>query len=503
MDQIPGLNRNFIGIEPVALSDEILHVGYVESNPFRHIKNYPCIQYPRHSEAFKLGIDTSTYYAPARGPLAETASLVSQHRGVVPVATPPLLQEAIDVTAALYPQTADPWRLLHNRAYWEQLLQHVNPSANPGHPLAQLKSTNFGVLADSELLNMVVAMTIDRIIRLSQTDPEELTRRLEEDPLWAIRTGLADVHRMFIKKEPHPVRKVPLEAWRIIIMLSLVDNLVERFLFTTQDTAELGKWADLPSKCGSGLTDDDAVKLAEYVKLNFINLATDAKGWDIHAPEYLLKAEISVRRKLNHGCKEWYNAAMNVAVITSRRVSLTSDGKLLIRVTPGGQSSGKKTTSSGNSRMRTLLHVLVSLHYGFPPGVMAQGDDCCERLPENISIPDYQAYVKTLGVNIKFAERCSSDDFGFCSQQFLNAGAVVIPEHPEKAIAKFLYDTPTNVYHEALESMRINFRHADSKWVDLCANHAGAAFEAASKLTKELCNSQEEKLLTELEQSSL
>lgn len=425
--------------------------------------------YPRDPGCYAAGVDTSEYVSPARGPKAELESMCSQHSGVF-APTPPSSEArnfAIDEACKRYPRSRNPMTCLRSVHYWEHnVCPHVNLDAGPGWPLGQRGATNAIIMADPVLRNLAVNLAIIRIERLMRISPQGLKAQLDEDPLWAVKHNLADVHREFIKDEPHPLRKLTKRSWRIINMLSLVDNLVDRFLFSVQDTVELENWETIPSKCGSGLTDQDGLELAIYVAANRLNLETDVTGWDVRVPDYLLYMDIEVRARLNNACQEWYNAATNVTTLAARKVMMTSDGVLYVRNVPGGQSSGRKITSSGNSRMRFLLHALVSHSLGSDyVGAMTQGDDCVEYLPVDIPIGDYKEAMAAHGVNIKLALRCSAQDFGFCSQRFTENGMKIQPDNVAKMVSRFVYSTKVESMREALTSLKHNTRHMDDRRV--------------------------------------
>lgn len=433
----------------------------------------PAEVFPREPGCYALGVDTSEYVSPARGPVAEKESMFSQHDGVFLPPTPSSKAKsfAIGEVCKRYPKSKDPMNYIRDAHYWEHfVLTHVNPDAAPGWPFGQRGTTNRDILRDPVLRNLAVNIAILRIERLMNMDPEELKANLVDDPLWAVKHGLADVHRVFIKNEPHPLRKLTKKSWRIINMLSLVDNLVDRFLFSLQDTAELERWEEIPSKCGSGLTDRDGLSYSKYVKDNDLNLETDATGWDIRVPAFLLYMDVECRAILNDASPQWFRSAINVTTLAARKVIMTSDGNLYVRNVPGGQSSGRKITSSGNSRMRFLLHALVSHSLGSSNiGAMTQGDDCVEHLPIGTPIPLFTHAMARYGVRVKLAERCDYDDFGFCSQRFTQGGAKIKPENISKMVARFVYATKVESMPEAVANLADNLRHLeDTRIVGRC-----------------------------------
>lgn len=467
------LNRG-LHEETHAVSKDIICLGRVVDNPYRHIESKMFMQYPEDPIAAELGVHTSEYFCPSTGPGPELESLLAQHQDLEEVVPPSeqVSQRIIELVANTYPHSRDPWPNLLNPQYWvNTILPHLNHKAGTGWPMAQ-QAVLVGEVANTKyLLDFVVSLAVQRLQHLSQLSPLVLESKIKEDPLYAVRSNLADVHRVFVKNEPHNKRKVMSKSWRLINVCSVVDNLVDRFLFTEQDTLELQNWHDLPSKCGAGLTDEDGEILAQYVARFGLNLETDMTGWDIRVPYYLLKMEVEARIRLNNACMAWTTAARNVTILAAHRVIMTSSGDLYVRSVPGGQSSGRKITSSGNSRMRFMLAALVANDFKYTPRAMCQGDDCVEYLPEDIPEEDYKASVKRWGPKLKMAQRCSAERFGFCSQTFTCGGRVITPESPAKMVSKFLFGTALQVADEAFESLRVNLRHGNfQKLLDYCGS---------------------------------
>lgn len=450
----------------------MLYLGRVRDNPYRHIQSKLFMQYPEDAAAAELGVHTSDYHSPSTGPGPELESLLAQHEGlgmgVVP--SEDVRNRVIDLVVSIYPQTRDPWPSLLDPQYWvNTILPHLNHKAGTGWPMAQ-QAPLVGEVANTKyLLDYAVSLAVQRLQFLSELSPQALLARIRCDPLYAVRSNLADVHRVFVKNEPHNKRKVQSKSWRLINVCSVVDNLIDRFLFTEQDTVELQNWKTLPSKCGAGLTDVDGEALAQYVASHGLNLETDMTGWDIRVPFFLLQMEVEARIKLNNACMQWATAARNVTILAAHRVIMTSAGELYTRLIPGGQSSGRKITSSGNSRMRFMLAALVANEFKYMPHAMCQGDDAVEYLPETIPIEEYIAAVQRYGPRVKMAKRCDASSFGFCSQSFTHGGRVITPESPAKMVAKYLFGTALQVADEAFESLKVNLRHGSfQKLLDYC-----------------------------------
>lgn len=387
------------------------------------------------------GKEIQPHWLPASGVAAETATLVGQHAGIRPRSIPGIA-EAMDMIIDRYPRTSCGWQYRGTEMRMQNIMESLNKKATPGYPLRSHLANNGQVLEDPMMRDYVIKLSDWRLEQLSRLEPDELLQRLKDDPLYAVRSGLADVTSVIIKKEPHPQRKVVKHRWRFVNAESLADQIVEKQCFTAQDSAEIAAWEHIPSKPGMGLTDDDARKLVRYAKWRKFNYLSDAHGWDNTVPAELMDAEIEMRIKL---CIDpdpaWVRAIRNVNILSQRRVLMLSDGTLVVRNTPGGMASGRKVTSSSNSRIRALLGAIAGVHFGYIADGMYMGDDSFEFVPNTVSPTDVERYLSDVaGVRLTDARRADWADFEFCSQKFITKedGTVVYPQNPDKSLLRML-----------------------------------------------------------------
>ena len=102
--------------ETHAVSKDIICLGRVLDNPYRHIESKMFMQYPEDPEAARLGVHTSEYHSPSKGPGPELESLLAQHEGLEEVVPPSeeVAQRIINLVADTYPHSQDPWPNLLN-----------------------------------------------------------------------------------------------------------------------------------------------------------------------------------------------------------------------------------------------------------------------------------------------------------------------------------------------------------------------------------------------------
>nr|WNK15285.1 MAG: RNA-dependent RNA polymerase [Polerovirus monocotyledonae 1] len=275
-----------------------------------------------------------------------------------------------------------------------------------------------GWVEDPQLLPVIAQLTFNRLQRMLNVSFEEMT------PEQLVQNDLCDPIRVFVKGEPHKQSKLDEGRYRLIMSVSMIDQLVARVLFQNQNKREIALWRAIPSKPGFGLSTDE--QTTEFVDClssvvgrepadlianwRDLVLPTDCSGFDWSVAQWMLEDDIEVRNRLtinlNEATKRLRNAWLKC--IGNSVLSL-SNGMLLAQSLPGIQKSGSYNTSSTNSRIR----VMAAYHVG-ADWAMAMGDDCLESPNSNLS--EY----KNLGFKVEASEKLE-----FCSHIF---------ETPKRAI---------------------------------------------------------------------
>jgi len=240
----------------------------------------------------------------------------------------------------------------------------------------------------------------------------------------------ADPVRLFIKNEPHPARKRETKTWRLIMNVSLVDVIIEKMLFNSQNKAEIKSHAMCYSRPGMGNEDYDYVNMRNMrsVLPGELNASGDVRGfdWSVRAWELRWDARF---RCLQAGASptSWYSrAVMARCEALVGAVLMLSDGRMYMPVLPGIQLSGSNNTSSTNSRIRVLIAFLIGARWA-----LANGDDCVED-----PVDDAVAKYKRLGHNLRFYAVTPRAEIDFCSHQYSTGG--VVPNNYGKALYRLL-----------------------------------------------------------------
>lgn len=312
----------------------------------------------------------------------------------------------------------------------------MNRDASPGVPLAAVCTTNGGLIDNHA--QMVVNIAYERLKLLSLD--VDLSNATARD---LVENGFCDPVRLFVKQEPHSRRKLREGRFRLISSVSVVDQLIERLLFSVQNNLEILTWASIPSKPGMGLS------LSTQARLLFMDLkvkhqrapaaCADISGFDWSVQGWEFGAELYMRRRLMGPALLDNKRLLNVLKHRFRCFSLSvfqlSDGTLIEQMEPGIMKSGSYLTSSMNSRIRCLMAELIGALW-----CIAMGDDSVEGF-----VPDAPEKYAALGHTCKDYQTCPVDYSGnllsvdFCSH-FISENTAFLAMWP-KTLYRYLSST--------------------------------------------------------------
>ncbi|AZP56278.1 RNA-dependent RNA polymerase [Faba bean polerovirus 1] len=284
---------------------------------------------------------------------------------------------------------------------------------------------------ERELLPVLAQLTFDRLKRMSEVNFEKLTA--EE----LVQLGLCDPIRLFVKGEPHKQSKLDEGRYRLIMSVSLVDQLVARVLFQEQNKLEINLWRAIPSKPGMGLSTDAQVadfldSLAQHVQVPVEDLVynwekhvvpTDCSGFDWSVTDWLLEDEMEVRNRLTQGNNALTRRLRGCWLkCISNSVLALSNGILYAQRVPGVQKSGSYNTSSSNSRIRFMCS-----KYAGASWAIAMGDDALESVDTDLDV------YKEIGLKVEV-----SGQLEFCSHIFEKPD-LAVPVNVGKMLYKLIY----------------------------------------------------------------
>lgn len=317
-----------------------------------------------------------------------------------------------------YPRTKPPAGVLEDgidrdvikRRIVDMVNHEVNRTSKPGIPYVLLGNCNEDILREN--FPLILDVTMRRLELLCSADPEHVKTLT---PTELVQQGYCDPVRVFIKDEPHSVRKQKSKRWRLIFAVSMPDQLIERIFSSKQNKTEIASWQDIPSAPGIGLSDDTQLASLYDRVVSLIGdgagAEADVTGWDWSVKEWELLAEADLRVRLGGMTGYQSNLVHNRFLCVSRSVYAMPDGNLLTLVGNGVQLSGCYNTSSTNSRLRVMVAYLVGARWA-----VAMGDDCVEEY-----VADAQEKYRELGHPLKMYEK-RRDHFEFCSNLFTAQG---------------------------------------------------------------------------------
>nr|ULB38291.1 P1-P2 fusion protein [Wheat yellow dwarf virus] len=313
-----------------------------------------------------------------------------------------------------------------------EAVQSLQLDAGVGLPMiAAGLPTHRGWVEDPKLLPVLARLTFDRLLTMSKA------KLVARSPEQLVREGLCDPIRLFVKQEPHKQSKLDEGRYRLIMSVSLVDQLVARVLFQRQNKSEIALWSAIPSKPGFGLSTEDQTRhfmevLAgdvgaspEEICDNWRDLLvpTDCSGFDWSVSDWMLADDMEVRNRLTMDCNELTRHLRSVWLQgISNSILCLSDGTMLAQTRPGVQKSGSYNTSSSNSRIR----VMAAYHCG-ASWAIAMGDDALEAPDSDLS------KYKSLGFKVEV-----SGELEFCSHVFKTPD-LAIPVNANKMLYRLIH----------------------------------------------------------------
>lgn len=318
---------------------------------------------------------------------------------------------------------------------------YLNRVSGPGLPFAEFYSSK-GDFIDEDPDGLATIVQ-NRFILLTKVTLSN------ETPVSLLLGDYMDPVRLFIKDEPHPVKKLLEGRYRLISSLSIIDELIQSLLFRSQILTDVLYWPNIPSKAGMGLaTEEQERDVFNYVS-PWISKAvsTDVSGWDWSVREWLFTLGKNMILDLSDSNDYYKLIVNNVFYCINRSVYATSNGNLYTTSFTGTMLSGMPTTAFLNSRMRAIVAKISG-----SDEMCTMGDDCVESSNDPLNIVDN--YAK-MGFRITDVKLPNGNDFSFCSHKITKNFSV--PENPAKSLYNLVSKLP--VQKEHLESFKLEQRN--------------------------------------------
>lgn len=259
-------------------------------------------------------------------------------------------------------------------------------SSSPGYPYLQNYTTNKQLFEYDE--GTVSRTRLDMVWEL-------VNRRLEE--------GDSDPIRLFIKPEPHKVKKLEGGRYRLISSVSVVDQLIDKMLFDAFIEACVEQYHYIPSKVGWS-----PYKGGWKTVPISGQMSCDKSGWDWSVKPWFFELGFQVICRLGEFSPQWRRlATWRWQKLFGKADFVTSGGIFLQQKEPGVMKSGSVLTIVLNSLLQVVLHARVCLEIDEPiSNLWAMGDDTTQR-----KVRDVHKYVQQMKLYCKVKEVVPRTEF--------------------------------------------------------------------------------------------
>nr|QQM16241.1 putative replicase [Wifsystermes virus] len=272
--------------------------------------------------------------------------------------------------------------------------------------------------------------------------------------------GTPDDIRAFIKDEPHKRTKVRDRRFRLIMVMSLEDQMVDRILFQEWSAVESDNVMSIPGKSGwSPLP--FGYRLFDRA-FPGKTLATDCSAFDWTVPEWAVAMLMDLRLEMvvpDDGFERYAHAvrARFRQVLGPDCVIRLPDGQRLSQERYGLMKSGWFRTIAENSAIQVLTHSLAWMrsHPGqYLPNMWTMGDDVVMGWSDLYDQACFERALATTGVLVKHGLQVRE----FAGFRF--GRGCVSPLYPEKH-AFMLRFVPPDMKEQIADSYQLFYSLAD------------------------------------------
>lgn len=289
-----------------------------------------------------------------------------------------------------------------------EVLQCVKRSSTPGLPLLYLRTTK------GEMIDTYMALLIDlvqeRIEGYNTYDADAFTTMELFD------LGLLDICRTFVKNEAHSEQKHLTGRYRLIISVSIIDEVICRLLLGRRISHCAENSFRLAGKPGTGFnTDEQCDDFFQNLKPHLDELVeSDVQAFDFSLQRWLFD-DITDSILTLTDCDQnscYPRILRNYVACSCRSLLATSDGKCVELQFPGIQRTGCYWTASMNSWIREYMVYLAGGDV-----CVTYGDDCVENTP----LDGIRERYADFGITLTDVRECkSTNSINFCSVDFSN-----------------------------------------------------------------------------------
>lgn len=266
-----------------------------------------------------------------------------------------------------------------SREHFDEVILDLDMTSSPGYPYSQEASTIGEWLGwNGYSVNVLRA------------------ERLWQETRAFLNGDFPNLYRVFVKTEPHKLRKAREGRWRLIICPPLCEQVAWTMWFGQGNDLEIKTCGLTPSLQGIKLVEGYWKDYNRLFREKGMDSALDKSAWDWTAHIEWIMLDLEHRYRLmtaEAGTKRWWREIAERlyenAFIHPRL--LLSNGDVWEQQFPGVMKSGCVNTISTNSHCQVLVHVWLSLKKGTSvyPVPFAVGDDTLGAGKNAHSVTDY------------------------------------------------------------------------------------------------------------------
>lgn len=435
---------------------------------------------PKHVFVESLCYDpsyTPLYVYPPRGGSHEIDSFLSQTNAIDPTTfptRPPEYERVLDRMESFYSYSR--WSIRPDFLSDDHIddciitIMDANGDKSPGSVLMRAGFTsNRAVLAHYGSRG-IRAMVRERVDEYQAASPDGAR--------W-----LADPFRVFIKDEPHSLKKRDRKAWRLIWGVSLIDQIVDRLLYTEVCQASLDNAANQAAKPGYSFMNGGVHRMVDKYGTSYLRdwQSFDASGFDLSIPGWLLQMprDLNERLCLTTGdlLTTWQHLSLRREVAAAYGSFAFSDGTCARKLAPMFVPSGRFTTIDGNCKIMLFPRILHDVREGRPSdteAIILMGDDSVQRGlgMTRGAVEQFVSFAKST-CNITLTIESELGVFAaqnFCSTRYAlesNGYYIGHPLNVEKILHRLSHQSKPDIAVSSLVNACITFAY-DDKIFDWC-----------------------------------
>jgi len=355
----------------------------------------------------------------------------------------------------------------------KRCLDEVDVTKNPGS-----KFQREGLSVNADVIERygvegIIEQVKDRIEELIHLSDLCNCHSPSESDLMRLRSCATPL-KVFVKREPHNMKKVNTKRWRLIFGVCLIDQIVDRVLYSHILDEAIAQAAHLPSKPGFSFKKGGADALYRKYNDNKSGWSSfDASSHDMTVSYSQLKIVRDLNERLtvfndNDNELKWKTLSRAREEAAAYGSLAFSCGKVLLKTKPGLQISGRLLTIDSNCKIVCTDRVSYDIHCGRltkADEIFCMGDDTVQNGLEDRD--DFLKYLKeTLGANFTVESEIGYlKDMNFCSSDltFDKGKAVFVPRNWEKNMYALAHLENLDTLADTLRSLCIEYYY-HPKW---------------------------------------